>query len=202
MGKGFGLRAPVWLSVPQCPETARFRVAGTCPHLQRRPGQAPVHQHTQGFRKLPQAGDRSDRLRGYGFWQAVGNVWEWCSDWFDLRPTTGMRRRRTRPVRSQGFCTCSAGGAICVMTPTATAPECGALPEYARVVHGQRWIQNGGSACNINTGPMTGAGTEHIPAGNVRLDVRSKGQRCPELTSLRPAPLHSHTWNAAGGFRG
>ncbi|MET1019983.1 MAG: formylglycine-generating enzyme family protein [Microterricola sp.] len=26
---------------------------------------------------------RSFRPNGYGLWQSVGNVWEWCSDWFD-----------------------------------------------------------------------------------------------------------------------
>lgn len=26
---------------------------------------------------------RSFQPNGYGLWQAVGNVWEWCSDWFD-----------------------------------------------------------------------------------------------------------------------
>ena len=26
---------------------------------------------------------RSFRPNGYGLWQTVGNVWEWCSDWFD-----------------------------------------------------------------------------------------------------------------------
>ncbi|GAB3618271.1 formylglycine-generating enzyme family protein [Okibacterium endophyticum] len=27
---------------------------------------------------------RTYRPNGYGLWQTVGNVWEWCSDWFDV----------------------------------------------------------------------------------------------------------------------
>ncbi|ALJ21313.1 formylglycine-generating enzyme family protein [Microbacterium sp. No. 7] len=28
---------------------------------------------------------RSYEPNGYGLWQCVGNVWEWCADWFDAR---------------------------------------------------------------------------------------------------------------------
>lgn len=38
---------------------------------------------------------RSFAPNGYGLWQTVGNVWEWCSDWFD--PTYYGRSERTSP---------------------------------------------------------------------------------------------------------
>jgi len=38
---------------------------------------------------------RSFEPNGYGLWQTVGNVWEWCSDWFD--PTYYDRTEARNP---------------------------------------------------------------------------------------------------------
>jgi formylglycine-generating enzyme required for sulfatase activity len=40
-----------------------------------------VNTREDGF--LTTAPVRTFRPNGYGLWQTVGNVWEWCQDWFD-----------------------------------------------------------------------------------------------------------------------
>jgi formylglycine-generating enzyme required for sulfatase activity len=40
---------------------------------------------------------RSYQPNGYGLWQTVGNIWEWCADTFD--PTTYSRRAASTPVK-------------------------------------------------------------------------------------------------------
>ena len=47
---------------------------------------------------------RSFEPNGYGVWQAVGNVWEWCADWFDRNtygasPLTNPRGPETGSTR-------------------------------------------------------------------------------------------------------
>lgn len=45
-------------------------------------GEFPRHNTVEdGF--LTTAPVRSFQPNAYGLWQSVGNVWEWCSDWFD-----------------------------------------------------------------------------------------------------------------------
>jgi sulfatase modifying factor 1 len=54
---------------------------------------------------------RSFEPNGYGLWQTVGNVWEWCADWFDAnyyarspkRSPTGPLRGGSRVMRGGSF---------------------------------------------------------------------------------------------------
>jgi formylglycine-generating enzyme required for sulfatase activity len=47
-------------------------------------GDFPTHNDlSDGY--LTTAPVRTYLPNGYGLWQTVGNVWEWCSDWFNPR---------------------------------------------------------------------------------------------------------------------
>jgi formylglycine-generating enzyme len=58
-------------------------------------GRFPTHNTVEdGF--LTTAPVKSYRPNGHGLWQMVGNVWEWCSDWFS--PETYRRSPPADPV--------------------------------------------------------------------------------------------------------
>ncbi|WP_021594143.1 formylglycine-generating enzyme family protein [Actinomadura welshii] len=73
-------------------------------------GEFPVHNSAEdGWTTT--APVRSFEPNGYGLWQTVGNVWEWCSDWFDpayyrTSPTEdpqGPGRGTTRVLRGGSY---------------------------------------------------------------------------------------------------
>lgn len=66
--------------------------AGQCNIWQ---GQFPTH-NTLADGHLTTAPVRAFEPNDYGLWQLAGNVWEWCSDWFD--PTYYARSPRVAPT--------------------------------------------------------------------------------------------------------
>ncbi|MEZ5342053.1 MAG: SUMF1/EgtB/PvdO family nonheme iron enzyme [Acidimicrobiales bacterium] len=61
-------------------------------------GEFPIDNHADdGW--LTTAPVRSYEPNGFGLWQPVGNVWEWCSDWFDRGSTNGHLALRPRAPR-------------------------------------------------------------------------------------------------------
>lgn len=73
-------------------------------------GRFPTHNTTEdGY--LTTAPVRSYRPNGYGLWQTVGNVWEWCADWWDpgyyrrspRHSPTGPKRGESRVLRGGSY---------------------------------------------------------------------------------------------------
>src|SRR5690606_27818192 len=68
-----------------------------------------INTEEDGF--LTTAPVRTFRPNGYGLWQPVGNVWEWCADWFDPgyyrvspeRDPKGPPAGRTRVLRGGSY---------------------------------------------------------------------------------------------------
>ena len=68
-----------------------------------------VNTREDGF--LTTAPVRSFEPNGYGLWQPVGNVWEWCQDWFDpnyydtspATAPTGPEHGQVRVLRGGSF---------------------------------------------------------------------------------------------------
>lgn len=61
-------------------------------------GEFPVHNDRKdGFANTVPV--QTYRPNGYGLWQTVGNVWEWCADWFSPR---AYSQRRSGVVNPKG----------------------------------------------------------------------------------------------------
>lgn len=97
-------------------------------------GDFPVRNTTEdGF--LTTAPVRTFAPNGYGLWQTVGNVWEWCADWFD--PAYYVTSPREDPGGPRTGQRGSFGVArTCAMTRTATGIATRPAPRTHR---SRRW---------------------------------------------------------------
>lgn len=94
---------------------------------------------------------RSYQPNGYGLWQTVGNVWEWCSDWFDA----ASYRRAT--------------AASSVPAPDPRGPERGS----ARVLRGGSYLCHD-SYCNRYRNSARSSNTPDSSMGNAGFRTVSK----------------------------
>lgn len=98
---------------------------------------------------------RSFEPNGYGLWQAVGNVWEWCEDWF--HPASYLMRR-------------SAGQIANVEDPT--GPETG----QARILRGGSYLCHD-SYCNRYRNSARSQNTPDSSMGNAGFRTVSRRDR-------------------------
>lgn len=69
--------------------------------------------NTQEDGYLTTAPVRSFAPNGYGLWQSVGNVWEWCADWFSPRTYTADPVRDPRGPAMGGARVLRGGSYLC-----------------------------------------------------------------------------------------
>ncbi|MFD7500188.1 formylglycine-generating enzyme family protein [Streptomyces sp. NPDC059850] len=101
-------------------------------------GDFPVH-NTREDGYMTTCPVRSYLPNGYGLWQTVGNVWEWCADWFSatyyrsspVDNPAGPRRGETRVMRGgsylchDSYCNRYRAAARSSNTPDSSMGNCG-----------------------------------------------------------------------------
>jgi sulfatase modifying factor 1 len=69
--------------------------------------------NTQEDGYLTTAPVRAFDRNGYGLWQPVGNIWEWCADWFSPRTYTGAPEADPRGPERGGARVLRGGSYLC-----------------------------------------------------------------------------------------